>query len=183
MRIISGIAGGIPIKAPATVTRPSTDFVRQAIFSILGERVRGANVLDLFAGSGALGLEALSRGAASCCFVDDNRQACTTIGQNLEKSRLSGGRVMRTTVDSFLSRDRAVYDLIFADPPYCKHPGDTDHIASLLATQRMSGRLGEAGYLLVEASNRQNLPHVEDLELADSRKYGKSVIWFFCPRA
>ncbi len=73
MRIIAGRAGRIAIKVPPAVARPTTDFVRQAIFSILGERVENARALDLFAGSGAIGLEALSRGAASCVFVDEHR--------------------------------------------------------------------------------------------------------------
>ena len=87
MRIIAGKAGRTAIRVPAAVARPTTDFVRQAVFSILGERVDGARTLDLFAGSGALGLEALSRGAASCVFVDEHHQAIRTIGENLAKAR------------------------------------------------------------------------------------------------
>jgi len=118
MRIIAGKAGRIAIKVPVAVTRPTTDFVRQAIFSILGERVDNARVLDLFAGSGAIGLEALSRGAASCVFVDEHRQASNVISENLAKSRLEGGRVVKAEVATHLKRDAAIYDLIFADPPY-----------------------------------------------------------------
>ena len=93
MRIIAGRAGRVAIKVPSAVARPTTDFVRQALFSILGETVHDARVLDLFAGSGALGLEALSRGAASCTFVDEHRQACAIIPENLKKARLDAGRV------------------------------------------------------------------------------------------
>lgn len=85
MRIIAGKAGRIAIKVPSAVARPTTDFVRQAIFSILGEHVFDARVLDLFCGSGALGLEALSRGAASCVFVDEHRQAIAVTDENLKK--------------------------------------------------------------------------------------------------
>ena len=88
MRIIAGTAGRIAIKVPSAVARPTTDFVRQAIFSILGEKVENARVLDLFAGSGALGLEALSRGANTCTFVDEHRQAVNVINENLPKARL-----------------------------------------------------------------------------------------------
>ena len=88
MRIIAGTAGRLAIKVPKAVTRPTTDFVRQAIFSILGTKVEGAAVLDLFAGSGAIGLESLSRGAASCTFVDEHRQAEIVIRENLEKSNV-----------------------------------------------------------------------------------------------
>ena len=79
MRIIAGTAGRIAIKVPSAVARPTTDFVRQAVFSILGEKVESARVLDLFAGSGALGLEALSRSATACTFVDEHRQAVNVI--------------------------------------------------------------------------------------------------------
>src|SRR5512133_3196522 len=98
MRIIAGSAGRIAIKVPPAVARPTTDFVRQAIFSILGERVENARALDLFAGSGAIGLEALSRGAASCVFVDEHRQAAAVISENLAKSRLDGGRAVKAEV-------------------------------------------------------------------------------------
>ena len=93
MRIISGLAGGIPIKVPDAVARPTTDKVRQALFSMLGELVADARVLDLFAGSGALGLEALSRGAKSVLFIDESRHACTAIRDNLTKTRLQGAQV------------------------------------------------------------------------------------------
>ena len=86
MRIIAGKAGRIAIKVPSAVARPTTDFVRQAVFSILGERVENARVLDLFAGSGALGLEALSRGAKSCIFVDEHRQAVSVIQRKSNQS-------------------------------------------------------------------------------------------------
>ena len=145
MRIISGKAGRIAIKVPPAVTRPTTDFVRQAMFSILGERVENARVLDLFAGSGAIGLEALSRGASSCVFVEEHRQACNIISENLKKSRLEGGRPVKADCHSFLKRDSACYDLIFADPPYWKHHGDTDHISKPLTSGLLAPRLAPGG--------------------------------------
>ncbi|MEO8616705.1 MAG: RsmD family RNA methyltransferase, partial [Luteolibacter sp.] len=96
MRIIAGKAGRTAIKVPSAVARPTTDFVRQAVFSILGEKVENARVLDLFAGSGALGLEALSRGAATCTFVDEHRQATQVITENLAKARLNGGHAVKS---------------------------------------------------------------------------------------
>ena len=83
MRIISGTAGGIPLEVPKTVTRPTQDRVRQAVFSMIGELVIDANVLDLFAGTGAFGLECLSRGAKSVVMVDENRNACEVIRRNM----------------------------------------------------------------------------------------------------
>lgn len=176
MRIIAGRAGRVAIKVPAAVARPTTDFVRQALFSILGEIVRDARVLDLFAGSGALGLEALSRGAASCTFVDEHRQACAIIPGNLDKARLDGGRVVKSDVAAFLKRDTATYDLVFADPPYWKHAGDTDHIGFLLANDLITPRLAPGGLFIAEISANQTSPDGGGLVLADRREYGSSAV-------
>lgn len=179
MRIIAGKAGRVAIQVPPAVARPTTDFVRQALFSILAERVSNARVLDLFAGSGAIGLEALSRGAASCTFVDDHRHAAQTIQTNLEKTRLSGGRVVRSDALSFLRRDAATYDIITADPPYWKHHGDTDHVKALLESGLLSPRLAPGGWFVAEASSQQS-PHPADgWHLADHRTYGSSALWFY----
>jgi 16S rRNA (guanine966-N2)-methyltransferase len=176
MRIISGKAGRIAIKVPAAVARPTTDFVRQAIFSILGEMIEGARVLDLFCGSGALGLEALSRGAVSSVFVDEHRQAIAVTDENLKKSRLEGGRCVKAEVFSFLSRDAASYDLILADPPYWKGYGDTDLAAKLLALENLPQRLAAEGYLVIEISSAQPTPPSGFFRLIDRREYGSSAI-------
>jgi 16S rRNA (guanine966-N2)-methyltransferase len=179
MRIIAGKAGRLAIKVPASVTRPTTDFVRQAIFSILGETVENARVLDLFAGSGAIGLEALSRGAASCTFVDDHRQACAVIAENLTKSRLDGGRAVKADVPSFLKRDTSVYDLIFADPPYWKHYGDKDYAGDLLKIGLLDRRLSPGARVIIEISANQSSPITESLTLTDRREYGGSAILIY----
>lgn len=179
MRIIAGKAGRSAIKVPAAVARPTTDFVRQALFSILGETVHGARVLDLFAGSGALGLEALSRSAASCVFVEEHRQACGVISANLAATRLEGGTVVKSDVPVFLKRDAAAYDLIFADPPYCKNPGDHDHIATLIAAGLVASRLAPDGWFLAEVSSHYRTPSAESLELIDRRTYGSSSVLFY----
>lgn len=176
MRIIAGKAGRLAIKVPSAVARPTTDFVRQAIFSILGERNHDARVLDLFAGSGALGLEALSRGAASCVFVDEHRQAAAIITENLTKSRLEGGRVVRSDVHSFLKRDTSTYDLIFADPPYFKHAGDKDHVTALLSSDSLPPRLAPGGSFIAEISSNQRSPESPQWTLVDRREYGSSAI-------
>jgi 16S rRNA (guanine966-N2)-methyltransferase len=183
MRIIAGSAGRIAIKVPPAVARPTTDFVRQAIFSILGERVENARVLDLFAGSGAIGLEALSRGAASCVFVDEHRQACAVIGENLAKTRLDGGRAVKAEVTSFLKRDVSTYDLIFADPPYWKHHGDKDHVGNLLKSGLLAPRLAADGWFIAEISTNQISAVSEDFTLIDRREYGGSAILLYAPRA
>lgn len=179
MRIIAGKAGRTAIKVPPAVTRPTTDFVRQAIFSILGERVENARVLDLFAGSGAIGLEALSRGAASCVFVDEHRQACNVINENLTKARLDGGRAVKADVVTHLKRDAATYDLIFADPPYWKHYGDKDHIADLFKTGLLGPRLAPDGWFIAEVSANRKSPEADGFTLSDRREYGGSAILLY----
>ena len=167
------------IQVPASVTRPTTDFVRQALFSIFAARVEGARVLDLFAGSGALGLEALSRGAASCTFVEKHRQAATVIAKNLEKSKLTGGRVITSAVDLFLRRDNGRYDLIFADPPYWKHAGDADEVARLLEAGAIHPRLATNGWFIAEVSSAYRPPQPADFELVDRRTYGSSAVLLY----
>jgi 16S rRNA (guanine966-N2)-methyltransferase len=179
MRIIAGKAGRIAIKVPSAVARPTTDFVRQAVFSILGEKVEGARVLDLFAGSGALGLEALSRGAASCTFVDEHRQATQVIAENLGKARLDGGHPVKSEVGLFLKRDSAAYDLIFADPPYWKHHGDKDHVTDLLKSGLLPPRLAPGGWLIAEISSHQKSPEHGEFNLVVRREYGSSAILIY----
>src|SRR4249919_2887390 len=118
MRIVAGSRKGHTITAPkGLATRPTGDRVREAAFNLIGP-VDGAAVLDLFAGSGAMGLEALSRGAASATFVENDRDACRTIDRNIEKLRVTGARVVRQDVRQALTMDRRTYDLILCDPPY-----------------------------------------------------------------
>ncbi len=179
MRIIAGKAGRIAIKVPSAVARPTTDFVRQAIFSILSETVAGARVLDLFCGSGALGLEALSRGAASCVFVDEHRQAVSVTEENLKKARLEGGRTVKAEAFTFLKRDPATYDLILADPPYWKGYGDTDLVAKLLSLPELPARLSTGGHLIAEISSSQPTPASPHFRLLDRRAYGSSTILIF----
>jgi 16S rRNA (guanine966-N2)-methyltransferase len=179
MRIIAGKAGRIAIKVPTAVARPTTDFVRQAIFSILSVRVEGARVLDLFAGSGAIGLEALSRGAASCVFIDEHHQSCKVIAENLAKARLDGGRAVKSEAVSFLKRETATYDLVFADPPYWKHHGDKDFIGDLLKNNLIAPRLVPDGWFIAEISANQPSPAGDGLHLTDRREYGGSAVLFY----
>ena len=118
MRVIAGTAGGIQLAVPKRGVRPTMDRVKAAIFSSLADKVSGARVLDLFAGSGSLGIEALSRGAASALFVDQDRQAINAIEQNLKKTKLEG-KTRQHDVFEFLNRQPGSgslgqFDLIFA---------------------------------------------------------------------
>lgn len=182
MRIISGTAGGIPLLSPSDDTRPTTDRVRGAVFSILASRVAGARVLDLFAGSGALGLEAVSRGARSALCLESSREACTLIRKNAEKARL-GAQVAVRQADVFAwlkgAGERGPYDLVFADPPYRKRPADTDQAAALLASPSLPGLLSDDGVFILESHAGPGLLAVPpSWRLLDQRTYGTSRISF-----
>ncbi len=128
MRVIAGSAKGYGLKAPKHLgLRPTPERVKEAIFSSLAARVPGARVLDLFAGTGAFGIEALSRGAASAVFVEKDGRATALVEENLRKTRLADrARVLRDDVRhaiEMLAREEAAFDLVFADPPYFK-PND-----------------------------------------------------------
>ena len=120
MRVITGKARGVTLKTPdGMTTRPTTDRVKEALFSIIHFDLPGAEVLDLFGGTGQLGIEALSRGAKSCTFVDAGEPACRLIRENLKRTRLEAeGKVVRSDYLAFLKRCRETYDIIFLDPPY-----------------------------------------------------------------
>ena len=122
MRVITGKARGVTLKTPdGMTTRPTTDRVKEALFSIIQFEIPGANVLDLFGGTGQLGIEALSRGAKSCTFVDAGEPACRLIRENLKHTRLEAeGKVVRSDYLAFLKRCRETYDIIFLDPPYAE---------------------------------------------------------------
>jgi len=178
VRIISGKAGRLKIRVPKGVVRPSTDFVRQAMFSILGEAVVGAKVLDLFAGSGAIGLEALSRGGASCRFVDESRHCVAAIQENLNKSRLEGGRATRADVLAWLARERGSYDLVFADPPYAR-AGEPDFVTAMLEGPDLRRIVAEDGWFIAEGPGEQAAPGAEGWELRDNRTYSGTAIWLY----
>jgi 16S rRNA (guanine966-N2)-methyltransferase len=186
MRVISGSAGGLPLSVPGNVARPTMDKVRAAIFSSLGDAVPGARVLDLFAGSGALGIEALSRGAESAVFVDDDRRSAECILRNLRKCRLTSSvqtmdamRFIRTYVhpDSL--------ELIFADPPYRKLDGDSDFVTPLLASTELATSLSPHGTFILETLSSEDLPPLDDTpwRLLRSRTYGEAGIHYLLPRA
>jgi len=182
MRIISGSAGGKTLKVPDEVARPTTDRIRQALFSILGDLVAEARVLDLYAGSGALGLEALSRGAASAVFIDSSAIACAVIRKNLVNCKLAEKGTVRqvdagTSLHEMLRREDQ-FDLIFADPPYFIRHGDDDLVAELLDHEALPQILAPDGYLSVEHSGRADL-ETENFELRMSRKYGRGRIEIF----
>jgi 16S rRNA (guanine966-N2)-methyltransferase len=170
VRVIAGEARGVPLLAPAgSVTRPTSDLVKGAIFSALGDTGCGGVVLDLFAGSGALGIEALSRGADHCHFVESAAAACDAIARNLTKTRLAGqAELHRTTVERYLPRVGHPYDLILMDPPYAL--AGLDVLLSQIGT---SPAVRAGTTLVVEHSSRRAPPtHVGRLSLLKTRTHG-----------
>src|SRR3954453_6743891 len=136
MRIVAGTAGGTTIFVPKFAdVRPTMDRVRAAIFSSLFDVVPGAHVLDLFAGTGALGIEALSRGAAEAVLVEKDPRAISTIERNLAVTKVQA-KVIESDVFSYLDRlaPPAHFEIVFADPPYAKKPGERDFAPELLAS-------------------------------------------------
>ena len=171
MRVIAGTHGGRELTAPkGTATRPTSDRVREALFSILGD-VQHARVLDLFAGSGALAIEALSRGAEDATLVDSAPPAIAAIRRNLEALRLDA-EVVRQPAARFLqgaSRDGRQYDLVFLDPPY-RH-------ASTLGRELTSAlRPILAADSRVVAESDRRVPLGLELALIDERRYGDTLI-------
>jgi len=177
MRVIAGSAGGIPLRLPKTGLRPTMDLVRGAIFSSLGELPVGARVLDLFAGTGSLAIEALSRGAESATLVESDRKACAIIEANLSATRLNA-QVHCTDVFRFIRNisSSASYDLIFADPPYVRDAGARDYTAELLAERGLFEALKEDGLMVLEVGQRWPLPECADWECVRRKRYGSTEV-------
>jgi 16S rRNA (guanine966-N2)-methyltransferase len=175
MRVIAGTRKGHTLIAPRGIdTRPTSDRVRENIFNLVGP-LDGAKVLDLFAGSGALGIEALSRGAASAVFVEHDREAQRTIERNLEKLRLTGARVVRGDALFTLAQETmagAKYDLVLLDPPYDMlndiQPRLALHLPALLAPDG----------LIVFESDVKSEPDLP-LPVRTSRNYGNTRVTVF----
>jgi 16S rRNA (guanine966-N2)-methyltransferase len=179
MRVIAGAAGGIRLDAPKTGVRPTMDRVKAAIFSSLAEEVVGARVLDLFAGTGALGIEALSRGAASALFVEDNSAAIAAIERNLARTKLEG-RVRRQDVFSFLHSTPASepFKIIFADPPYEKAKSGGEFTSLLLEEPRLAEILEPSGIFVLEKRPSEKMPPMPWWNVIRSRAYGATEVLF-----
>ena len=180
LRIIAGDAKRKPLKVPTAVSRPTTDRVRENIFNLIYDLVQESLVLDLFAGSGAMGLEAASRGAKRVTFVEQDRGACRTIQENIKKTELSPYcQVSPQDVTTFLKNNRQTYDLIFADPPYWKKAGDPDHVAALLSNQSLQDALEDDGYLLIEQFEHAAIHQPDGWKLIENRKYGSCCVLLY----
>ena len=175
MRVIAGAARGRPLVAPpGKDTRPTSDRAREGMFSTLGTLVdvEGARVLDLYAGSGAVGLEALSRGAAAAVLVEADLKAANVIRRNVDAVGLPGARVVVDRVERFLAGNDAAYDVVFLDPPY-------DTSDEIVARVLAAVRLTDDGVLVVERSVRSPEPAwPEGVEAVRERRYGEGTLWY-----
>ena len=173
-RIIGGRAGGRRLTVPPTGVRPTSDRVREALFSALEARglVEDAQVLDLFAGSGALGLEALSRGASTVVLVERDPRACAVVAANATAIAPGGGAlVRRASVATYLAaRSRTPFDLVLVDPPY---PDPVDAVVAALG----GGWVAPGGVVVVERDARSPAPAwPEGLEPEEPRRYGETTL-------
>lgn len=178
MRVIAGTARGVPLRAPRDrATRPVTDRVKETLFAILGERVPDARVLDLYAGSGALGIEALSRGATHATFVERGRVALAAIRQNLERTGLAAAAsVHGAEVDRFLvGQPGGSYDLAFLDPPY-------EERAILAPLERLVPLLAPRASVVVKHFWRTEVPIPQGLAPWRDRRFGETALTFLVRR-
>ncbi|TFB17899.1 16S rRNA (guanine(966)-N(2))-methyltransferase RsmD [Microbacterium sp. 3H14] len=185
-RIIAGRARGTRLDVPGAGTRPTSDRVRESLFGALESlsAIDGARVLDLYAGSGALGLESLSRGAASAEFVERGRQAAAIVRRNAAAVAKAGGmapgRVHEGAVRTFLQRATGPFDLVFSDPPY-----DLDDAAMTADLVALAPLLSPDAVVVVERARRSTPPDfpAAGLDLFREKTYGDTALWWAEPRA
>jgi 16S rRNA (guanine966-N2)-methyltransferase len=179
MRIVGGTAKGRRLRVPRRGTRPTSERVREALFNSLRGMVEleGSRVLDLFAGTGAVGLEALSRGAAGVVFVESDRATCEVLRRNVEAVGLAGATVRCTRADTALAGGTAEpYHLVFADPPYAFPDGD---LRAVLAALCAHGWLLTGAAVVVERPGHGTDPvWPVGVEPITHRRYGDSVLWY-----
>jgi 16S rRNA (guanine966-N2)-methyltransferase len=179
-RIVAGVAGGRRLAVPPSGTRPTSDRVREALFSALDHDpgLDGAAVLDLCAGSGALGLEALSRGAAHVLLVESDARAAAVIKANIAAVGIGGATVVTDRAERLLARPPSAadrYDLVFADPPYAVAPAAVSRVLTLLA----AGWLAADALIVVERATRSGpLEWPPGYLPAKSRRYGEATFWY-----
>lgn len=177
MRVISGTRKGLPLKAvPGTNTRPTTDKVKESIFNMIGPYFNGGTAVDLFAGSGGLGIESLSRGIDTCIFIEKDYKAIQTINENLKKCRLEDASEIykidaSRAVKAFEKRALSI-ELLFVDPPYSKTP-----FYELVGDIVEKGLMSETGMIVCEHEKMVDLPDAYgDFHLSRRENYGGTVI-------
>ena len=178
MRIVAGSAKGTRLAPVPAGTRPMSDRAREGLFSSLGEEVEEARVLDLFAGTGAIGIEALSRGAAGALFVDPAPAAVKTIGENLRRTKLTArGTVRRVEAMRAVREGRGPFDLVLLDPPYRLEQA---HLEALLQEIEGQGVVSPGGRVVLSRSTRTYMPVIPlNWQLERRLSYGDSIVFVF----
>ena len=177
MRVITGKARGVSLKTPeGMLTRPTADRVKEALFSIIQFELPGASVLDLFGGTGQLGIEALSRGAASAVFVDSQEAACRLIRENLLRTKLTEqAKVIRLDYLEYLSRCREKFDIILLDPPYAEV-----YLENALKKITEIDILQSGGIIVAERPIEKDFSCIFDgFNRSKDYKYGKTLLTLF----
>jgi 16S rRNA (guanine966-N2)-methyltransferase len=179
MRVIAGSAGGVRLSVPKSGVRPTMDRVKAAIFSSLGDAIIGARVLDLFAGSGALGIEALSRGARSVLFIEQDRQAANVIEKNLAKAKFEA-RIRQQDVFDFLryASGTEKFEIVLADPPYERTKSGERFTEKLLISENLQQLLAPGGVFVLEKRPAEAVPETRLWRVARQKTYGATEVLF-----
>lgn len=178
MRVIAGRARGCALVAPEGLsTRPTADRIKESLFNIIQAELSDIRFLDLFAGSGSIGIEALSRGASKAVFVDNSRESISTINKNLQKTRLTeNAAVLQMDIwqaIDFLSKKGETFHIVYMDAPYKK-----DFVTKTLEMIVKGNILKKDGFIIVEQGFDENLPDVSGLTVYREKKYSKTTIVF-----
>lgn len=174
VRIIAGTLGGRKIDAPErTTTHAMSERARNALFNSIGDEIEGARVLDAFAGSGSIGIEALSRGASNATFVEKDRVACKIIAKNLIDLNIDDrSQLIRTTVNNWLDTAKPeMFDVIFADPPYADTQFST--------VAKLFGLLKPGALMVLSHPGKGEVPIQDGIVVVDNRSYGNLHLTFF----
>lgn len=181
MRVISGSAKGKKLKAPAGLnTRPITDMIKEALFNVLAAKVTDAKLLDLFAGSGSVGIEALSRGAQTVVFVDNSVEALKVVKENLNNCNFTREyHVLRSDVFKalgLLKRHNSKFDLVYVDPPFTNERIFNEIMESLAATDILE----IDGIVIIRTPRRKEMPNFTGLHKYRLNHYGESSLHYYC---
>lgn len=177
MRVITGKARGVQLKTPdGMLTRPTADRVKEALFSIINFDIPGSHVLDLFGGTGQLGIEALSRGAERAVFVDSREDACRLIRENLKRAKLlEAASVVRSDYADYLSRCTEIFSIIFLDPPYAE-----EYLEKSLKRISEIDILQTDGIIVTERPLGKELPwEFDGYQRSKDYKYGKTLLTIY----
>jgi 16S rRNA (guanine966-N2)-methyltransferase len=180
LKIISGIFKNRKLKAPKNI-RPATSSLRDAVFNISMPIIEGVNFLDLFSGSGAMGIEAISRGAAFSTMVDNSPISIRFIKENIKSLEIEGKtKIVKQDVMSFLKKTNDCYDIISIDPPFIFYKDNTKYINDMLAVIQKRQLIKPSGLIFIEEPtySKRN-PEIQGLKIKDKRKYGSAFLYIY----